>query len=219
MKEKKLMYMGLVLILCFVIWTVLIQIVDVRPVGLNGENIGFSALNCWFHNLTGVNMVIYHITDWLGIVPVLCCMIFGGIGLLQLIRMRSLFDVDTDIILLGVYYVIVIFCYILFEAIPINHRPILIDGISEASYPSSTTLLTLSVMPTVVYQTHCRIKNVIVRRIVTISALSFSLFMVIGRTVAGVHWLTDIVGSVLLGSGLYLLYRSGAIMLDRKRSK
>lgn len=35
--------------------------------------------------------------------------------------------------------------------------------------------------------------------------------MVIGRLVAGVHWLTDIVGAVLLSFGLYSIYRAAVI--------
>ena len=81
---------GSLLILAFVIWTILVQIVDVAPVGVNGTEIGFAAFNCWFHKLTGVHMMIYTITDWLGLVPVGVCFVFGVIGLIQLIQRRSL---------------------------------------------------------------------------------------------------------------------------------
>lgn len=217
MKEKKLFYVGLILIAAFVFWTILILTIDVQPVGVNGTDVGFATLNRSFHNLTDVNMTIYHITDWLGLVPIFCCMIYGTVGSVQLIKRKSLFKVDYDIIALGVYYVIVIFGYLIFETIPINYRPIRIDGIMEASYPSSTTLLVLSVMPTVIFQVDRRIKNRIVRRIITLSAILFSSLMVIGRTIAGVHWLTDIIGSVFLSAGLFLIYYSSALLFDKKR--
>ena len=60
-------------------------------------------------------MMLYVITDWLGLVPIFVCMFFGGIGLAQLIKRRSLWKVDRDIIVLGIYYVIVIACYLVFE--------------------------------------------------------------------------------------------------------
>lgn len=219
MKDKKLVSVGLILIAVFVFWTILILTVDVQPVGVNGTVVGFATLNCSFHNMTGVNMTIYHITDWLGLVPLFCCMIYGAVGFVQLLQRKSLLKVDIDILLLGVYYVIVIFGYLIFEMIPINYRPILIDGIMEVSYPSSTTLLVLSVMPTVIFQVDRRIKNRVVRRIITPSTILFSLFMLIGRTIAGVHWLTDIIGSVFLSAGLFLIYYANVLRLDKKREE
>lgn len=164
-------------------------------------------------------MTIYHITDWLGLVPLFCCMIYGAVGFVQLFQIKSLLKVDIDILLLGVYYVIVIFGYLIFEMIPINYRPILIDGRMEVSYPSSTTLLVSSVMPTVIFQIDRRIKNRVVRRIITPSTILFSLFMLIGRTIAGVHWLTDIIGSVFLSAGLFLIYYANVLRLDKKREE
>ena len=219
MKDKKLFSVGLILIAVFVFWTILILTVDVQPVGVNGTVVGFATLNCSFHNMTGVNMTIYHITDWLGLVPLFCCMIYGTVGFVQLLQRKSLLKVDIDILLLGVYYVIVIFGYLIFEMIPINYRPILIDGIMEVSYPSSTTLLVLSVMPTVIFQIDRRIKNRVVRRIITPSTILFSLFMLIGRTIAGVHWLTDIIGSVFLSAGLFLIYYANVLRIDKKREE
>ena len=206
-KQKRLIWGG-ILLLAFILWTVLIQTVDVQPVGVNGTKVGFAAVNTWFHRLTGVHMGIYTVTDWLGLVPIAICMGFGVLGLTQWIRRKSIAKVDRDILLLGGYYILVILGYLIFEMIPINYRPILIEGAMEASYPSSTTLLVLSVTPTLLFQVNRRAKSQTVRRITAAFVVLFSAFMVIGRLVAGVHWLTDIVGSVLLSAGLYSLYRA-----------
>ena len=163
---KKLLILGTALLVMFVIWTCLIQCVDVQSVGQKDTEIGFATFNCWFHRVTGVHMAIYTITDWLGLVPIFVCMTFGGVGFVQLIKRKSLFKVDRDLIFLGIYYVAVILGYLIFEMIPINYRPILIDGMLEASYPSSTTLLVLSVMPTLVYQVNRRSTNLLLRRFV-----------------------------------------------------
>lgn len=205
---KKQFISGIVFMAAFVIWTWLIQKVDVQPVGQKGTVVGFAVFNCWFHKLTGVHMGLYTITDWLGLVPVFVCIAFGEIGLGQLIKRKSLFRVDLDLIYLGIYYVLVIFGYLFFEICPINYRPVLIDGILEASYPSSTTLLVLSVMPTLMLQTNCRIKNRYAKRIIYIFTVVFSAFMVIGRLIAGVHWFTDIVGAVFLSTGLFYFYKA-----------
>ena len=214
-KGKKGMITGIALILIFILWTILIRTVDVQPAGVNGTNIGFAAVNTWFHQLTGVHLWIYTVTDWLGLVPIVICICFGVLGLVQLIRRKSLKKVDADIILLGIYYILVILGYLIFEMIPINYRPILIDGAMEASYPSSTTLLVLSVMPTLKFQIDRRSASDTVKRITTAFVILFSAFMVIGRLVAGVHWLTDIIGAILLSAGLYLVYRSAVVITDR----
>ena len=210
--EKKSLLIGSIFIAMFAVWTVLILTVDVQPLGQNGTGIGFAAFNCWFHHFTGVNMVIYTITDWMGLVPVAICLSFAGIGLVQLIKRRSLFRVDADIMILGVYFVIVFLAYAIFEMIPVNYRPILIEGKMEASYPSSTTLLVLSVMPALIEQIQRRLSGITAKRIIKIVGIAFSAFMVIGRLVSGVHWFTDIVGGVLLSAGVFMLYKAAVVL-------
>ena len=217
MKEKRNLLAGVGLIGAFALWTVLIQYVDVQAVGQNGTKIGFADFNVWFHRLTGVHMTIYTITDWLGLAPIFICLCFGALGFVQLVKRRSLLKVDPDILLLGIYYVLVIACYLIFEMIPVNYRPVLIEGRLEASYPSSTTLLVLSVMPTLWFQANRRVSNAMIRKAVAVFVVTFSVFMVIGRLVSGVHWATDIIGSVLLSAGLYMLYRSAVLYSDKAK--
>ena len=207
---------GILLLVGFSTWTFLIQMVDVQPIGPNGSSVGFAALNGWFHQLTGVHWTLYTLTDWLGLVPIFVCLIFAGVGFVQLVQRKSLLKVDLDIILLGVYYVLVIFGYLLFEMVPINYRPVLIDGFLEASYPSSTTLLVLSLMPTLYFQAQRRLIKKALRQIICIFSVLFSVFMVIGRLVSGVHWLTDIVGAVLLSSGIFLIYKASVNLLCKE---
>ncbi len=205
------------LLLSFALWTALIRGVDVRAVGPNGTSVGFAAINLWFHRLTGVHMAIYTVTDWLGLVPIIVCLCFGVFGAAQLVRRRSLLRVDPDILLLGLYYLLVIFAYLFFEMVPVNYRPILIDGALEASYPSSTTLLVLSVMPTLKLQIDRRTEKPLLRKIIALFVIAFSAFMVIGRLLSGVHWATDIIGAMALSAGLYFLYRYCVRQIDRHR--
>ena len=213
---KKLLILGTGLLVAFILWTVLILYVDVQPLGQNGTNIGFAALNIWFHKLTGVHMSIYTITDWLGLVPIFVCMLFGCLGLGQWIQRKRLFKVDYDILILGVYYVLVIGGFLAFEMFPINYRPILIEGVMEASYPSSTTLLVLSVMPTLIFQANRRVKDDIFKIIIAVCTIVFSVFMVLGRLIAGVHWFTDIVGGILLSMGLFYIYKAVVLLNSRE---
>ena len=192
----------------FVLWTVLVSYVDVRAIGQNASSVGFSTLNGYVHNLTGVNMFLYTITDWLGLVPIGVAFGFAVLGLVQWVGRKSLFKVDRSILALGGFYIIVLAMYIFFEIVVINYRPVLIDGYLEASYPSSTTMLVMCVMPTAMMQLHARIKSDVFRRCVLISIAAFTAFMVIGRLASGVHWLTDIIGGALVSAGLVITYAS-----------
>ena len=209
-KENNCLHRGMKSLGLFALWTLLVRTVDVQAAGETATALGFATFNCLFHQWTGVHMWIYELTDRLGLVPVLVCLGFGFLGFLQLCHRKSLRQVDPDILLLGIYYVAVIFFYLFFEGFPVNYRPILIEGIAEASYPSSTTLLVLSVMPTLVFQADRRLKPEGAKKAVAILTGIFSLAMVIGRLICGVHWLTDILGSVFLSCGLYCLYKSAA---------
>ena len=200
--------MGAGLIAVFVLWTVLVSVVYVRAIGPNGSSVGFATLNGYVHDLTGVNMRLYSITDWLGLVPIGVAFGFAVLGLVQWVGRKSLFKVDRSILALGGFYIIVLAMYIFFEIVVINYRPVLIDGYLEASYPSSTTMLVMCVMPTAMMQLHARIKSDVFRRCVLISIAAFTAFMVIGRLASGVHWLTDIIGGALVSAGLVITYAS-----------
>ena len=206
---KKRMYGGILLLVLFGAWTYLVQTVDVRMV--NETRVGFAAVNAWFHDLTGVCWWLYHVTDGLGLAPMAVCMVFAGLGLCQWVRRGSMAKVDADILLLGGYYAAVIACYLAFERFPVNFRPVLINGAREASYPSSTTLLVLSVMPSFVFQADRRLKNPRLKRGICAACAAFCVLMVFGRLLSGVHWLTDIVGAVLLSAGLFTVYKAAVL--------
>ena len=206
--RKKMFFMGAGFLGAFVLWTVLVSYVDVRAIGQNASSVGFATLNGYVHNLTGVNMLLYTITDWLGLVPIGVAFGFAVLGLVQWVGRKSLFKVDRSILALGGFYIIVLAMYIFFEIVVINYRPVLIDGYLEASYPSSTTMLVMCVMPTAMMQLHARIKSDVFRRCVLISIAAFTAFMVIGRLASGVHWLTDIIGGALVSAGLVITYAS-----------
>lgn len=216
---KGIVWAGLGWMAAFVIWTMLIQTVDVRAVGPNGTKVGFAALNGWFHALTGVHWALYSVTDWLGLVPLAVCAGFGVVGLKQWIQRQKLSAVDADILLLGGYYLVVIAAYLLFEQFPVNYRPVRIEGRLEASYPSSTTLLVLCVMPTLGFQAGRRMRGRAAQKGIRVFAAGFAALMAVGRMISGVHWLTDIIGAALLSAGLFALYRGAVWRLDARREE
>ena len=104
----------------------------------------------------------------------------------------------------------VVAVYIFFELAPINYRPVLIDGNLEVSYPSSTTVLVMCVMPTALMQLRARIKNAALKVCVSVAIVAFVAFMVIGRFLSGVHWFTDIVGGAIFSAGAVTVYWAGS---------
>ena len=205
-KTKKSLIVSVLLLTGFALWTAAVCFVDVRCIGPQGSAVGFAGINQYVHNLTWVHFSLYNLTDWLGLVPIFVCMIFGILGFAQWVKRKSIRKVDHDILAMGGFYGVTIAVYLLFEYVVINYRPVLIGGILEASYPSSTTVLVMCVMPTAMLQCNSRIRNRFFRICVLLFLAIFTVFMIIGRLISGVHWFTDIVGGMLLSAGLVGLY-------------
>lgn len=216
MKKKKLNYFvpaGCVMIL-FLLYTAALMFIDVRPIGPQNSSVGFALINEKLHNWLGVNMMLYNITDWLGLVAIFVAIGFAVLGFVQLVKRQKLLCVDSSILVLGGFYLLVFSAYIFFEFYVVNYRPILINGFLEASYPSSTTMLVMCIMPTAMMQFHRLIRNTAFRKCINILCGIFTAFMVIGRVLSGVHWFTDILGGVILSAALVMLYRAVNLSIE-----
>lgn len=196
------------LLAAFALFTALVSRIDVQPVGPNGSSVGFAPLNQFVHQHIGVHLPLYVLTDWLSLIPLGLAAGFAFLGLAQWVRRKSLLLVDRSLLILGGFYLAVIAVYLLFEAFPVNYRPVLIDGQLEASYPSSTTVLVLCVMVTSAMQLRARIKDAALRKPVVSAIAVFTASMVLARLLSGVHWLTDILGGTLVSAGLIMLYHA-----------
>ena len=201
--KKRKLVIALGLLAAFGIWTAAVALIDVQPVGPLGSEVGFAGLNRWFWELTGVHWKLYELTDVLSIIPLAMVAGFAFLGLWQWIRRGSIRRVDGSILALGGFYGAVMAAFLLFEKVAVNFRPVLVEGVLEASYPSSTTMLVMCVMPTAMLQ--LRERKIGGRRLRALMA-AFTGFMVMARLISGVHWLTDIIGGGLLSGGLVMLY-------------
>ena len=202
-KKKRNFLISTILILLALIFTILVKVVDIKQVGVNETNIGFATLNQFVFKTTGVNMIWYHITDWLGLVPVFMAIVYGIIGFIQLIKRKSLFKVDKEIMILGLFYIIVISLYIFFEKVIVNYRPILMNGFLEASYPSSHTLMAICLCGSSIIVNKKLFNNKITTFIDGLSVVII-FTTVIGRLISGVHWFTDIIGGMIISIALLM---------------
>lgn len=193
---------SLIMALFFIPWTFVLGTLDVKAVGPQGSSVGLSSLNLTVHKLFGFNNLLYKLTDFLSLIPLLIVVIYAFLGLSQLFKRKSIFKVDSDILIFGVYLIVVLSVFTLFEIVIINYRPILINGYLEASYPSSTTMLMLSVIPPIQMLYKSRIRKLKSQKFTSAFLQLFMISMVLARIVSGVHWITDIVGGILLSSSL-----------------
>lgn len=205
---RKSLIVSLGFLSLFILWTVIVKLINVKQIGPQNSEVGLAGINQFVHNLTGVHFDMYTATDILSIVPLTICIGFGILGLLQWVKRKSFRKVDRSILALGGLYAVTLMVFILFETLIINFRPVLIEGKLEASYPSSTTMLVMCVMLSAMIEFGRRISNKVQRRTILIACTTFTLFMVVGRFISGVHWFSDIIGGILLSVSLVSLFYS-----------
>ncbi len=214
MKRKNII-ISIILTIVAIGYTFVVKTVNVKAIGPNKSVVGLSKINSWFSNLVGSNMTIYKITEILGLAVLLIVGIYGLLGLIQLIKRKSLFKVDREIILLGVLYVLMAVVYVFFEKSIINYRPILIDGELEASYPSSHTILAICICISslIVSKNYLSDNYLKIANIVTVLLL---LGVFLGRVISGVHWISDIIGGVIISATLLMYFYT---LYDTRRKK
>ena len=219
-KTKKHFILAGLLFLSFVLFTVFVTCFDVKPIGPEQSSVGFAAINQFVFGRFGVHLIWYDITDWIGVVAILFAFGFAAVGLYQLIKRKSIRKVDSQILILGLFYILVIAFYLFFEQVVINYRPVILGESLEASYPSSHTMIVVCIMATSVMQfrTLCPNKKKLCLGM-DIAAVLLVAITVIGRLISGVHWFTDIVGGLLLSAALVALYYAVIEYIEEHRPK
>lgn len=203
--KKKNIILSIFLTIVSIVYTYLVKTYDVKSIGPNNSEVGFSKINNLFRNLIGSHMNIYKITEILGLAILLIVAIYGILGLYQLIKRKSLFKVDKELYILCGLYVLMGTVYVFFEKFIINYRPILIDNVLEASYPSSHTILAICICISslIVSRNYLRQKH---QKLVDIITIFLLLGVFLGRVLSGVHWISDILGGVLISCTLLMYF-------------
>ena len=219
-KGWKLFSLSLCLTAVFLLWTIALCTVDVQSIGPQETSVGLAAVNAAAHKYLGTNMGLYHLTDLLSVIPFGFAAGFALLGLKQWIMRKSLRRVDGSLLLLGCFYIAVAAVYLFFERNIINYRPVLIEGRLEASYINelvglTVAMLILCIMPTAAMQLCERIPSRAVKAISVGASCAYSFFMVVGRVLSGVHWISDIVGAILLSAALVAMY-AAAVRIAKK---
>ena len=216
--RKKSLIQFVAVTLIAVVFTVLVKIVDVGFVSSTGSLVGFSSVNIPFSQKFGFNPIFYKVSEVLGYLIFLVIAVFAFIGCYQLIKRKSLMKVDKDLYALAITYVFTFALYIFFDKVlVINLRPIIMAGesIAEPSFPSSHTLLAVSVLGTAISECgKIRRKSFRVSLVIVLAILMGAT--VLSRLFSGVHWVTDIVAGILWGEVMMTLYQLFSTLLAKE---
>lgn len=203
-----------VVLLISIIFTILVSTVDVQPSGISGTNLGFSTINHSVFDSIGTNDAIYLATEILGYIFIIPAALFAVLGIIQLIKRKNFKKVDLHFYALLGLYIAVAATYVFFELVAVNYRPILIDGKAEASYPSSHTMLAITVLLSSFLMICRPVKNRTIKFVALGVTVVCSVAMAILRLYSGVHWATDIIGGILISVSLVLIFNAVLSLLD-----
>ena len=193
----------------FIFFSLWIRLFDVQPVGPEGSSIGFAGLNVAVHELFGMHLFWYKLTQLLGVAAIAVAAVFAVVGFIQLVQRKSLLKVDKKILMLGVIYILVILLYVLFEKVPFSYRPVVLDPAEglEPSYPSTHTMIILTIFGTAIGVIGDYLKNAKLVLLLKIICLVIMAVTIVGRLICGVHWFTDIAGGVIISLFFINLFR------------
>ena len=222
MKRKIYLATAVILFGLFFLFTAIISNIDIQAIGPNGSEVGLATINGAFRDALGTtetyNELWYDISELAGLIPLAIAGCFTILGVCQAIKRRSLFKVDAHIFALAGFYAAILGAYVAFEFVQINFRPVLMDGVLEASYPSSHTMLAFGICTTAIFELHELVKH---KKALLIAADIFcvvvSLIVLLGRLLSGVHWLTDIIAGLLLSAALICFYRFTVLFIQSKQ--
>lgn len=184
------------------IYTLMVKFINVEAIGPQESSVGFAFINGPVAKALEVSLSWYEVSEVLGYLALGLAALMGVIGLWQWISRKSLLKVDPEILALGILYACTIALYVLFDKVAVNYRPVLENGILEPSYPSSHTMLSLVVFGSALFLIRRYFYRGGVRRTLWIFALALLLLTIVSRLLSGFHWLTDIIGGILVAAML-----------------
>ena len=207
------------LFVLFAIYTIIVKFVDIDFVVQTKTNIGLSTINKYVFKSITPNETWGTISTIILVLACLVVVILATLATLEFIKTKKLSKVNRKILfMLGLYILTVLF-YVLFELVIVNYRPLLDEGVAKASYPSSHTLLVCVVCWSACFAVSDYIKNKPAKIAIIAALILISIIAPITRLLAGVHWLTDVIGSLLLAAALVMCYYSALCLIKKSNTE
>lgn len=217
--KKKVFIQFLAVALIAVVFTVLVKTVDLGFVSNTDSAIGFASINLSFNSKFGFNPLLYKVSEYLGYSVFVIVAFFALLGIRELVKNKSLLKVDSDLYALAITYIFTLVVYFVFDKLlVINLRPLIMSGemVAEPSFPSSHTLLAVVVCGTAIAECG-KVKKSGLRIILTLILSLLMAATVLTRLFSGVHWVTDIVGGVLWGEALMMVFQLISTLLRKEK--
>ncbi|MCR5647873.1 MAG: phosphatase PAP2 family protein [Acholeplasmatales bacterium] len=190
--------LGCSFLVLFIILMLLLN-VDKAVIAESNEAVGLSHIN---------NIVKYSykenvdfMTDLLFYITFTVVIFEACLGVYQLVKRKSLFKVDIEILVFGTSLVLMVIFWLLFDyVVKINIRP---THEAEGSFPSThvfmTTFLALASHGFICYA----YENKIAKYGSLLLAVSMIALVLFGRVASGMHYITDVTGGLFLGLAFY----------------
>lgn len=194
-----------------------VKFVDVKTIGPADTQIGFASLNGAVHDFFSINMTLKTVTDCLGYGALSLVAVFAVLGVVRLVSEKSFKKVEPQLYCLAGLYVALGAVYVFFEKVIINYRPVLLKGdvTPEASFPSSHTMLGITIFGSTAIMLGWYIKKDSLRKTLQLVLVLLSAGTAIGRLMSGVHWFTDIAAGVCISLSLVFMFSGVAHGFDK----
>lgn len=207
------------LFVVFAVFTIIAKFVDTSLVLTTNTKIGLSSINKPIFDSIKISDAWGTVSTVLFLVAALVALALIVIGVKEFIKTKQLSKVNHKILFLIGLYMLTVFFYFLFEILIVNYRPLLDEGLAKASYPSSHTLLVCVVCLSACFVVPDYIKNKPLKITIISLLILISLLTPVTRMLAGMHWFSDIIGSLLLSAALVMCYYSTTCLVKKSNTE
>ena len=216
-KKTKFLITTILLLMLTIFFIVTLKLVDVKPIGPQETRVGYATLNKAVFDKVGTSSLWLDVTKYMGYGCLAVAGLFTVLAVIQLIRRWSLSAVDRHFKGVIVLYLAVLVVEALFRYLVINRRPVLLPGetVPAPSFPSTHTMIACVAMGSAVMMIDYYVENSLAQALLQFFCILCMIILVGGRLLAGVHWLTDIIGGILISLVLLTTYR-GYVDIEKK---
>lgn len=208
MNKKTAGIISLCCLLGFIVLLIVVKTVNVKTNAL-GIEVGLYSINNSL--LPSVSITEFgSLSDILMLISFVFFGIVGLMGISEFLKKRSLRKVNHIYYLYVCMLLLIVIIYLFFEIVTVNYRPILIDGVKEASFPSSHIFITSSLVLCSCYVFSKYIGKNYSKSLYIISIIMI-IFVTFGRLLSKNHWFTDCIAGLLISFVLYF----GFVFFDK----